>query len=172
MTNEFELFEVREPAIQTIPFVYNSPHSGRRYPPSFLDESRLEQQGTQLAASLVPFDAANLPRELRLLARTVLAREVIEHAAAQVAALADVEQRVSFAVEQVDTGSFGELVHEAGVELVSTGSTAKTIADNVAFPLRLEGRPAAEVDARVAVLLDQLGHQLSIRIGGAGDGQQ
>src|SRR5690606_13660714 len=34
---------------------------------------------------------------------------------------------------------------------------AKTIADNVAFPLRLEGRPAAEVDARVAVLLDQLG---------------
>ena len=42
MTNEFELFEVREPAIQTIPFVYNSPHSGRRYPTAFLDESRLD----------------------------------------------------------------------------------------------------------------------------------
>jgi len=34
---------------------------------------------------------------------------------------------------------------------------AKTIADNVAFPLRLEGRPAAEVDRRVADLLEQLG---------------
>jgi D-methionine transport system ATP-binding protein len=34
---------------------------------------------------------------------------------------------------------------------------ARTIAENVAFPLRLEGRPAAEVNARVAVLLDQLG---------------
>ncbi len=43
MTNEFELFEVREPAIQTIPFVYNSPHSGRRYPSTFLDESRLDE---------------------------------------------------------------------------------------------------------------------------------
>ena len=34
---------------------------------------------------------------------------------------------------------------------------AKTIAENVAFPLRLEGRPAAEVDRRVADLLEQLG---------------
>ncbi|MDP3803683.1 methionine ABC transporter ATP-binding protein [Brevundimonas sp.] len=34
---------------------------------------------------------------------------------------------------------------------------AKTIAGNVAFPLRLEGRPAAEVDRRVADLLEQLG---------------
>lgn len=34
---------------------------------------------------------------------------------------------------------------------------AKTIAENVAFPLRLEGRPSAEVDRRVAALLDQLG---------------
>lgn len=34
---------------------------------------------------------------------------------------------------------------------------AKTIEDNVAFPLRLEGRPAAEVKARSAELLARLG---------------
>lgn len=34
---------------------------------------------------------------------------------------------------------------------------AKTIVDNVAFPLRLEGRPEAEVKARTAELLEQLG---------------
>ena len=34
---------------------------------------------------------------------------------------------------------------------------AKSVAENVAFPLRLEGRPAAEVDRRVADLLEQLG---------------
>ncbi len=34
---------------------------------------------------------------------------------------------------------------------------AKTIAENVAFPLRLEGRPAAEIDRRTAELLEQLG---------------
>ena len=34
---------------------------------------------------------------------------------------------------------------------------AKTIAENVAFPLRLEGRPSGEVDRRVASLLEQLG---------------
>ena len=34
---------------------------------------------------------------------------------------------------------------------------AKTIAENVAFPLRLEGRPGADVDRRVAELLERLG---------------
>ncbi len=34
---------------------------------------------------------------------------------------------------------------------------AKTIEDNVAFPLRLEGRPEVEVKARTAELLEQLG---------------
>lgn len=34
---------------------------------------------------------------------------------------------------------------------------AKTIAQNVAFPLRLEGRPEAEIERRVAQLLEQLG---------------
>ncbi|MBI2261962.1 MAG: methionine ABC transporter ATP-binding protein [Caulobacterales bacterium] len=34
---------------------------------------------------------------------------------------------------------------------------AKTIAENVAFPLRLEGRSGAEVDRRVAELLERLG---------------
>ncbi|MCX8996838.1 N-formylglutamate amidohydrolase [Rhizobiaceae bacterium BDR2-2] len=35
-------FEVREPALQTIPFVFNSPHSGRNYTPAFLAQSRLD----------------------------------------------------------------------------------------------------------------------------------
>ncbi|WP_043610672.1 N-formylglutamate amidohydrolase [Ensifer sp. ZNC0028] len=39
---ERELFEVLEPLIQRIPFVFNSPHSGRSYPQSFLDQSRLD----------------------------------------------------------------------------------------------------------------------------------
>ena len=34
---------------------------------------------------------------------------------------------------------------------------ARTIAENVAFPLRLEGRPAVEVERRTAELLEQLG---------------
>jgi N-formylglutamate deformylase len=41
-TSESELFEVREPETQSIPFVYNSPHSGRRYPLSFLASSKLD----------------------------------------------------------------------------------------------------------------------------------
>lgn len=42
MPSDFDLFEVREPELQRIPFVYNSPHSGRRYPPSFVEHSRLD----------------------------------------------------------------------------------------------------------------------------------
>jgi N-formylglutamate amidohydrolase len=41
VTGEYELFEVYEPAVHSIPFVYNSPHSGRCYPVSFLESSRL-----------------------------------------------------------------------------------------------------------------------------------
>lgn len=43
-TPEADLFEVREPDTQRIPFVYNSPHSGRRYSPAFLDQSRLDDR--------------------------------------------------------------------------------------------------------------------------------
>jgi N-formylglutamate amidohydrolase len=39
---DFEIFEILEPASQTIPFVYSSPHSGRIYPPDFIAQSRLE----------------------------------------------------------------------------------------------------------------------------------
>ncbi len=42
VTGEYELFEVREPTVHSIPFVYNSPHSGRCYPVSFLEASRLD----------------------------------------------------------------------------------------------------------------------------------
>jgi N-formylglutamate deformylase len=39
---DFEIFEILEPASQTIPFVYSSPHSGRIYPPDFIAQTRLE----------------------------------------------------------------------------------------------------------------------------------
>ena len=39
---EEDLFEVLEPETQRIPFVFNSPHSGRAYPPAFLSQSRLD----------------------------------------------------------------------------------------------------------------------------------
>jgi N-formylglutamate amidohydrolase len=39
---EWEMFEILEPANQRIPFVFNSPHSGRIYPQSFLEQSRLD----------------------------------------------------------------------------------------------------------------------------------
>jgi len=39
---DFEHFDVREPATQTIPFVFNSPHSGRLYPSTFLAEANLD----------------------------------------------------------------------------------------------------------------------------------
>ncbi|MDO9415197.1 N-formylglutamate amidohydrolase [Pararhizobium sp.] len=39
---ESGLFEVREPDTQRIPFVFNSPHSGRLYTQLFLDQSRLD----------------------------------------------------------------------------------------------------------------------------------
>lgn len=45
VTGEIDLFEVREPTSQTIPFVFNSPHSGRHYPAQFLSESRLDELG-------------------------------------------------------------------------------------------------------------------------------
>lgn len=37
-----EAFEVVLPAAQTLPFLFNSPHSGNRYPASFLAASRLD----------------------------------------------------------------------------------------------------------------------------------
>ena len=38
----FEIFEILEPVSQVIPFVYSSPHSGRIYPPDFIEQSRLQ----------------------------------------------------------------------------------------------------------------------------------
>jgi N-formylglutamate amidohydrolase len=37
-------FELNQPQKQTLPFVFNSAHSGRIYPPEFLGRSRLNQQ--------------------------------------------------------------------------------------------------------------------------------
>jgi N-formylglutamate amidohydrolase len=39
---EHDLFDVREPDDQKIPFVFNSPHSGRLYTKAFLAQSRLD----------------------------------------------------------------------------------------------------------------------------------
>ncbi|CDZ38340.1 N-formylglutamate amidohydrolase [Neorhizobium galegae bv. officinalis] len=47
---DFEHFEVREPATQTIPFVFNSPHSGSFYPPEFLAESDLDSLAIRRSA--------------------------------------------------------------------------------------------------------------------------
>ena len=42
---EGELFEIWEPPTQQVPLVLNSPHSGRIYPRSFVENSRLDQTG-------------------------------------------------------------------------------------------------------------------------------
>jgi N-formylglutamate amidohydrolase len=41
-TGTLDQFEVRAPIKQTIPFVFNSPHSGRHYPAQFLADSNLD----------------------------------------------------------------------------------------------------------------------------------
>lgn len=41
-TRENSDFEVLEPVSQTLPLVFNSPHSGRRYPQDFVEGSRLD----------------------------------------------------------------------------------------------------------------------------------
>ncbi len=68
-------FGSRRPEIQTVPFVFNSPHSGRTYPRRFLEQSRLDALGIrrsedcfvdELFASVVAFGAplltAHFPR--------------------------------------------------------------------------------------------------------------
>jgi N-formylglutamate amidohydrolase len=47
---EFQNFEVREPAVQTIPFVFNSPHSGRCYSDAFLASSDLDSLSIRRSA--------------------------------------------------------------------------------------------------------------------------
>lgn len=42
IAGEYDLYELREPASWSIPFVFNSPHSGRCYPFSFMEQSRLD----------------------------------------------------------------------------------------------------------------------------------
>ncbi len=68
-------FEIRLPAEQTVPFVFCSPHSGRIYPASFLDQSRLSALALRksedcfvdelfagVAARGAPLIAARFPR--------------------------------------------------------------------------------------------------------------
>ena len=37
-------FEIQSPAEQRVPFVFNSPHSGRHYPDRFLSMERLDRE--------------------------------------------------------------------------------------------------------------------------------
>lgn len=72
---EGELFEIREPVRQSLPFVFNSPHSGRIYPRVLVERSKLDQMALrrsedhfvdELFSSSVSFGApllaANFPR--------------------------------------------------------------------------------------------------------------
>jgi N-formylglutamate deformylase len=72
---EVDQFEIIEPSSQTIPFVYNSPHSGRCYPVSFLNDIRLDSVAIRRSADHyvdelfaaapdlgAPLLAANFPR--------------------------------------------------------------------------------------------------------------
>src|SRR3546814_20934853 len=75
VTGGCEHVEIREPASQTIPFVFNSPHSGRCYTHAFLSESRLDSLAIRRSADHyvddlfaaapelgAPFLIANFPR--------------------------------------------------------------------------------------------------------------
>jgi N-formylglutamate amidohydrolase len=70
-----DLFSLYEPISQTIPFVYNSPHSGRYYPEAFLAASRLNNHDIRRSEDYytdllfegaldigAPLLAANFPR--------------------------------------------------------------------------------------------------------------
>ncbi|WP_037546992.1 N-formylglutamate amidohydrolase [Stappia stellulata] len=72
---DLEAFEVLHPAEQNVPFVFNSPHSGRHYPDAFLRASRLDKTAIrrsedafvdELFQSVVPLGApllkARFPR--------------------------------------------------------------------------------------------------------------
>lgn len=72
---EGELFEIREPEQQSLPFVFNSPHSGRIYPRVLVERSKLDHMALrrsedhfvdELFSSSVGFGApllsANFPR--------------------------------------------------------------------------------------------------------------
>ncbi len=72
---EFRHFDITEPTAQTIPFVYNSPHSGRHYPSAFLSDARLDSLAIRRSADHyvdelfaaapdlgAPLLAANFPR--------------------------------------------------------------------------------------------------------------
>src|SRR3546814_5479491 len=50
VTGGCEHFEIREPTSQTIPFVFNSPHSGRCYTHAFLSGSRLDSLAIRRSA--------------------------------------------------------------------------------------------------------------------------
>jgi len=72
---DFRHFDITEPTAQTIPFVYNSPHSGRHYPSAFLSDARLDSVAIRRSADHyvdelfsaapdlgAPLLAANFPR--------------------------------------------------------------------------------------------------------------
>ncbi|WP_235919423.1 N-formylglutamate amidohydrolase [Aureimonas psammosilenae] len=75
LTGSIPAFEIRKPAFPKIPFVFCSPHSGRGYPVSFLESSRLSAADIRRSEDLfvdilfdfapaigAPFQVAHFPR--------------------------------------------------------------------------------------------------------------
>jgi N-formylglutamate amidohydrolase len=69
---DFQESEVREPATQTIPFVFNSPHSGNHFPVDFLASSHLDTLSIRRSADHYVDELLPTPRnwELRFSSHT------------------------------------------------------------------------------------------------------
>lgn len=60
---EIQPFELLEPVAQTLPFVFNSPHSGNFYPSRFLDASRLDSSTIRRSEDIFVDDLfENMPK--------------------------------------------------------------------------------------------------------------
>ena len=92
-----------------------------------LDEPGLGHQRAELAGGLDPLDAAQERRELPLELRLRIG-EVRHHAVREILRLADVEQRVVLAVEEIDAGALRDLVRERRDRAAAAGATSRAAA--------------------------------------------
>ncbi len=118
----------------------DGPGLGRRAQPpvvqrrTLLHPARFLEQRPDLACRLHPFDPADLPGQLRLLGGPMIAIEVRQDPVVQVDALADIQQHVILAVEQVDTGRLRQLVRQRGIELRRQARRLHQLAGNGFHP--------------------------------------
>ena len=75
----------------------------------FLDQTRLEQQGAELAGGFDTLDATHLLRQAHFPRSAVVGLEMRHHAPAQAHALADVQRDAALPPHQVDTASAREV---------------------------------------------------------------